>query len=63
MNVQGGKLVILERGDTFYESPEDIHTIEKNASGSQSAKFLVFFCERQRRSAGLSSEIGLLFSP
>lgn len=43
MQVQGGKPVTLERGDTFYESPEDIHTVGKNASDSQSAKFLVFF--------------------
>lgn len=43
MQVQGGKPVTLKRGDTFYESPEDIHTVGKNASASQSAKFLVFF--------------------
>ncbi len=43
MKVQGGKLVTLERSDTFYESHEDIHTVEKNTSESQPANLLVFF--------------------
>jgi quercetin dioxygenase-like cupin family protein len=43
MQVEGGKAVTLGPGQTFYESPEDIHTVSKNASDSQPAKFLVFF--------------------
>lgn len=42
MQVEGGKAVTLPPGQTFYESPGDIHSVSKNASGSQSAKFLVF---------------------
>src|ERR1700758_1267675 len=43
MQVRGGKEVTLGPGQTFYESPEDIHTISRNASGTKPAKFLVFF--------------------
>ena len=43
MQVKGGKEVTLGPGQTFYESPEDIHTVSKNASTTKPAKFLVFF--------------------
>ena len=43
MQVEGGKEVTLGSGQTFYESPDDVHTVSKNASDSQPAKFLVFF--------------------
>jgi quercetin dioxygenase-like cupin family protein len=43
MQVEGGEAVTLGPGQTFYESPEDIHMVSKNASDSQPAKFLVFF--------------------
>jgi quercetin dioxygenase-like cupin family protein len=43
MQVKGGKQVTLGPGQTFYESPEDIHTVGKNASSTKPAKFLVFF--------------------
>lgn len=43
MQVRGGKAMVLGPGQTFYESPTDIHEVSKNASESQSAKFLVFF--------------------
>jgi quercetin dioxygenase-like cupin family protein len=43
MQVEGGKETTLGPGQTFYESPDDIHTVSKNASDSQPAKFLVFF--------------------
>src|SRR5262249_45410367 len=42
MQVKGGKEVTLGPGQTFYESPTDIHTVSKNASNSQPAKFVVF---------------------
>jgi quercetin dioxygenase-like cupin family protein len=41
MQVEGGKETTLGPGQTFYESPDDIHTVSKNASNSQPAKFLV----------------------
>jgi quercetin dioxygenase-like cupin family protein len=42
MQVKGGKEVMLGPGETFYESPEDIHTVSRNASTTKPAKFLVF---------------------
>jgi quercetin dioxygenase-like cupin family protein len=42
MQVEGGKAVTLGPGETFYESPKDVHSISKNASATKPAKFLVF---------------------
>lgn len=41
MGVQGGKTVTLTPGQTFYEGPDDIHTVSRNASGTDPAKFMV----------------------
>lgn len=43
MQVEGEEAVTLGPGQTFYESPDDIHLVSKNASNTQPAKFLVFF--------------------
>jgi quercetin dioxygenase-like cupin family protein len=43
MAVEGGKEVTLGPGQTFYESPADVHSVSRNASATQPAKFLVFF--------------------
>lgn len=43
MQVKGGKTVTLGPGETFFESPDDVHTVSENASDSKPAKFLVFF--------------------
>jgi quercetin dioxygenase-like cupin family protein len=42
MQVEGGKPVTLGAGQTFYESPGDVHSVSKNASNTKAAKFLVF---------------------
>ena len=42
MQVKGGKEVTLKPGQSFYEGPDDIHTVGRNASQTESAKFLVF---------------------
>ena len=42
MGVKGGKPVTLTAGQTFYEGPNDIHTVGRNASKTESAKFVVF---------------------
>ncbi len=47
MQVKGGKEVRLRPGQTFYESPEDVHTVSRNASTTEPAKFLVFFVKAQ----------------
>ena len=43
MQVKDGKQVTLGPGQTFYESPDDIHTVGHNASDTKPAKFIVFF--------------------
>jgi quercetin dioxygenase-like cupin family protein len=43
MQVEGGQETTLGPGQTFYESPDDVHSVSKNASDSKPAKFLVFF--------------------
>ena len=42
MGVNGKEPVRVDAGQTFYESPSDIHTVSRNASDSAPAKFLVF---------------------
>ena len=42
MGVNGAKPVTLTPGQTFYEGPNDIHTVGRNASQTTPAKFLVF---------------------
>jgi quercetin dioxygenase-like cupin family protein len=41
MGIRGGKSVTLTPGQTFYEGPNDVHTIGRNASSTKPAKFLV----------------------
>lgn len=41
MGVRGGKSVTLTPGQTFYEGPDDIHTVSRNASLTEPARFLV----------------------
>ena len=42
MQVKGGQQVTLTPGQTFYEAPDDIHVVDRNASSTKPAKFLVF---------------------
>jgi quercetin dioxygenase-like cupin family protein len=42
MQLRGGQEATLTPGQTFYEGPGDIHTVGRNASDSEPAKFLVF---------------------
>jgi quercetin dioxygenase-like cupin family protein len=44
---QGGKEVTLTPGQTFYESPTDVHTVGRNASTTKPAKFLVVLLKRK----------------
>ena len=41
MGVRGSEPVTLTAGQTFYEGPDDIHTIGRNASLTEPAKFVV----------------------
>ena len=42
MQVRGGKEVTLGPGQTFYEGPDDVHVVGRNASKTKPAKFVVF---------------------
>jgi len=42
MQVRGGTAVTLGPGQTFYEGPDDVHIVGRNASQTAPAKFLVF---------------------
>jgi quercetin dioxygenase-like cupin family protein len=41
MQVKGGKEITLTPGQSFYEGPNDIHVVGRNASTTKPAKFLV----------------------
>ncbi|MDI9653767.1 cupin domain-containing protein [Burkholderia cenocepacia] len=41
MQVKGGEPVTLKPGQTFYEGPNDLHTVGRNASRTLPAKFIV----------------------
>jgi len=43
MQVRGGKEVTLTPGQTFYEGPDDVHVVGRNASQTKPAKFVVLF--------------------
>jgi len=47
MQVKGGKEVTLGPGQTFTESPNDIHVVGRNASETKPAVFLAFFVKEQ----------------
>jgi quercetin dioxygenase-like cupin family protein len=47
MQVKGGKEITLRPGQSFYESPNDIHVVSRNASNTKSAKFLVFLIKKK----------------
>lgn len=42
MGVAGGPEVTLGPGEAFHEGPQDIHTVGRNASATEPAKFVVF---------------------
>jgi len=41
MQVKGGQPVTLTPGQTFYEGPNDVHIVGRNASDTKPAKFIV----------------------
>jgi len=47
MQVRGGKEVTLTPGQLFYEGPGDVHTVGRNASATQRARFLVFMVKNE----------------
>jgi quercetin dioxygenase-like cupin family protein len=47
MQVEGSEPQTLGAGEVFYETPEDVHTVSRNASDTEAAKILVFFLKGQ----------------
>ncbi len=47
MHVKGGKEVTLTPGRSFYEVPNDIHVVGRNASTTKPAKFVVFLVKNK----------------
>ena len=42
MKVRGGNEVTLNAGQSFYEAPNDVHVVGRNASKTKPAKFVAF---------------------
>ena len=53
--VKGGALTVLNPGDTYYESPDDIHVVSRNPSTTAGAKALIFMLHE--KGAPLSTPI------
>jgi quercetin dioxygenase-like cupin family protein len=47
MQVRGGKQVTLTPGQTFYEGPDDVHVVGRNASSTKPAKFVVLLIKNK----------------
>jgi quercetin dioxygenase-like cupin family protein len=47
MQVRGGQEVTLGPGQSFYEGPDDIHVVGRNASNTRPAKFLVMLIKKK----------------
>ena len=56
MQVEGSAAVTLGPGETFYEGPDDIHTVSANGSRTKSARILVFIVKD--KGAPVSSDAG-----
>jgi len=54
--VRGGKEVTLTLGQTFYEGPDDVHTVGRNASATKPAKFVVVLVKKKGVDAVLPAE-------
>jgi quercetin dioxygenase-like cupin family protein len=54
--VKGGKEVTLTPGQTFYEGPDDVHTVGRNASATKPAKFLVVMLKKKGVDAVLPAD-------
>jgi quercetin dioxygenase-like cupin family protein len=42
MQIKGGEPITLTQGQTFYEGPDDVHIVGRNASRTAPARFVVF---------------------
>src|SRR5215213_1999256 len=51
MQLKGGQQVTLKPGQTFYEGPDDVPVVDRNASGTNPARFLVLLIKDKGASA------------
>jgi len=56
MGLKGSPVVNLSPGDSWYEGPQDIHTVGRNASATEPAKFVVFFLKDAGKPAVIPGE-------
>src|SRR6202045_4974652 len=56
MQVRGGKEVTLTPGQTFYEGPDDVHAVGRNASKTKPAKFVVVLVKKKGVDAVLPAQ-------
>jgi len=47
MQLKGGEAVTLHAGQSFYEGPNDVHIVGRNASTTKPAKFVVFLVKNK----------------
>src|SRR5690348_17329784 len=47
MQVRGGQEVTLTPGQTYYEGPDDVHIVGRNADKTKPAKFVVFLIKNK----------------
>jgi quercetin dioxygenase-like cupin family protein len=58
MQVKGGKEMTLTAGQTFYETPDDIHSVSRNASKTAPAKILVFLVKEKGAAVSMPAHEG-----
>ena len=56
MQVKGGQPVTLTPGQTFYEGPDDIHVVSRNASKTRPARFLVLLVKNKGAPGSLPAQ-------
>jgi quercetin dioxygenase-like cupin family protein len=47
MQLKGGTPVTLKPGETFYEGPDDVHIVGRNASRTAPARFIVVLVKQK----------------
>jgi quercetin dioxygenase-like cupin family protein len=58
MQVRGAPEVVLAPGGTFYEGPDDVHTVSANASSTEPAKILVLMVKEKGAPVSQSADAG-----
>jgi quercetin dioxygenase-like cupin family protein len=56
MQLKGGEQVTLTPGQAFYEGPDDVHLVDRNASTTKPAKFLVVLIKNKGAPALVPAE-------